>query len=246
KANKTMLSTGMGFSSESAVELPFLTITPRNIIVMMDETLMVTLNYTIPCHNRQDSYSIQAMSGDTELFVLKGNTTFTISCGDAQHIDIAIKGQTNSDFNETGKYNTVNSTKIAARGSVQLNLHGILLGITKLEVKLKHIGSSLTTGTNSTDVNENSNSRNVIDRSFNVDVLRVLRPIDEAFKVIVGCFISIVIMGFGCGLDLEAVKECLKKPIAPGIGLGCQYVLMPLVCILLIYIFRLFVCSSFL
>lgn len=35
-------------------------------------------------------------------------------------------------------------------------------------------------------------------------------------------------MGFGCKLDLGIVKECLKKPVAPGIGFGCQYLVMPL------------------
>lgn len=37
---------------------------------------------------------------------------------------------------------------------------------------------------------------------------------------------------FGARLDLEKVKGFLKKPVAPAIGAACQYVLMPLVSLL--------------
>ena len=229
KDDKNMPYSGTGSNVKSAVELPFLAITPRKIVVMMETDLMVTLNYTIPCHDNEDSYIIQAESGDTDLFILTGNTTFIVSCRDAQDTNIAKNDQTSFALNETDKYIIENATILIARGSVQLKLHGILLGITDIDIKLKHIGNSLTSGINNTDVTEDTYITDVIERTFNVDVLRVMRPIDDAFKVIVGCFISIVIMGFGCGLDLEVVKECVKKPVAPVIGLGCQYILMPLV-----------------
>ena len=34
---------------------------------------------------------------------------------------------------------------------------------------------------------------------------------------------------FGLSLDLNKVKEFLKKPLSPSIGLACQFILMPTV-----------------
>ncbi|XP_067943392.1 ileal sodium/bile acid cotransporter-like [Watersipora subatra] len=41
--------------------------------------------------------------------------------------------------------------------------------------------------------------------------------------------VTLTTFTFGLGLDLKKVKEYLKKPIAPGIGMGCQFIVMPLV-----------------
>ena len=41
--------------------------------------------------------------------------------------------------------------------------------------------------------------------------------------------IVVITFTFGIGLDLERVKKFIKRPIAPGIGMACQFVLMPLV-----------------
>ncbi|XP_067942453.1 ileal sodium/bile acid cotransporter-like [Watersipora subatra] len=38
-----------------------------------------------------------------------------------------------------------------------------------------------------------------------------------------------ITFSFGISLDLQKVKKYLKKPIAPGIGMACQFVLMPVI-----------------
>ena len=42
-------------------------------------------------------------------------------------------------------------------------------------------------------------------------------------------FVVINTFCFGVSLDLTKVKEILKKPVAPCIGMSCQYLLLPLV-----------------
>ena len=36
-------------------------------------------------------------------------------------------------------------------------------------------------------------------------------------------------VGMGCKIDLDVVKEVLRRPIAPTIGFCCQFIVMPLV-----------------
>ena len=224
--NKNLFNGRKGDNTSSTAELPILTITePRKLIVMMESNLMVTLNYSIPCSKKQDLFKLQTESDNTELFILKGNTSFDVSCIDAVEIDMYINDENASISNEPNKYVTNITTMLAATGSVKVQLHGVLLGLSQLNVRLKrNVAEMINMG-----VTESVNNTEMIERSFDVGILRVRRPIDNIFVIIIAFFISIIIMGFGCGLDLEVVKECLKKPIAPGIGLGCQYILMPLV-----------------
>lgn len=63
----------------------------------------------------------------------------------------------------------------------------------------------------------------------NVTVIRTPRPVDRAFIYTVAVLVSVAFVNMGCMLDLEIVKETLKKPIGPVIGFCCQYIFMPLV-----------------
>ena len=43
-------------------------------------------------------------------------------------------------------------------------------------------------------------------------------------------------INMGSALDIQIVKDCLKKPIGPAVGAFCQFVVMPLVGIFNYYI----------
>ena len=197
-------------------------VTPKTVSVMMEDEMSVMLNYSVPCNTSEETYTIQATSDNIRILRLVGNTTFKVTCLGAEVTD--SKHHIISQNNLTDRYNINNAMRLSARGSIKIRIRGILLGMANINTKLTLSDVNLTA-----DLKESNNNTDVIENTFTVGVLRVLRPIDNIFRIVMVFFISLVILGFGCGLDLEVVKECLKKPIAPGIGLGCQYIIMPLV-----------------
>jgi len=68
--------------------------------------------------------------------------------------------------------------------------------------------------------------------NYHVSVVRKERFIDHLFLGLVSLMVILANVGMGCKVDLAVVKEVLTKPIAPAIGFSCQYVIMPLVCVL--------------
>ncbi|ESO95075.1 hypothetical protein LOTGIDRAFT_93838, partial [Lottia gigantea] len=62
-----------------------------------------------------------------------------------------------------------------------------------------------------------------------VTVIKTKRLIDHIFRFCISFMLITTTIGFGCKTDLDVVKESLKRPIAPGIGVICQYLLMPLI-----------------
>ncbi|XP_070178201.1 sodium/bile acid cotransporter 5-like [Littorina saxatilis] len=66
-----------------------------------------------------------------------------------------------------------------------------------------------------------------------VTVMRVMRPVDYAFRIILYGFVILNTVGMGCKTEVSVVKEVLRKPIAPAIGFLCQYLLMPLIAFML-------------
>ena len=59
--------------------------------------------------------------------------------------------------------------------------------------------------------------------------MRERRLVDTIFhKVAVG-MILLINFGFGCEIDMGIIWGHLRRPIAPGIGFLCQFLIMPLV-----------------
>ncbi|XP_072934755.1 ileal sodium/bile acid cotransporter-like isoform X2 [Epargyreus clarus] len=67
-----------------------------------------------------------------------------------------------------------------------------------------------------------------VEGSLPVIIVRPERVIDTIFTTSVALFISLIFINFGCAMHWPTVKECLKKPIGPIIGLCGQFVFMPL------------------
>lgn len=69
-------------------------------------------------------------------------------------------------------------------------------------------------------------------KSSNELMVRVTRDKDLISKIFVASVIVIVCLTYinmGSALDLDVVLEVIKRPVAPAIGIFCQYVVMPLV-----------------
>ena len=101
------------------------------------------------------------------------------------------------------------------RGTVDVIVSSGVIGKEKIEFQLFA----------ENDVNANT----TIVQTYNVVVIRKLRPVDTIFRVVVYCVQVFVLTGFGAELDIQVVKQTLRKPVAPAIGFCCQYLVMPLV-----------------
>ena len=72
---------------------------------------------------------------------------------------------------------------------------------------------------------------------YDVTVVRTQTWVDYLFFGVVTIVVLSANVFMGFKIDLEVVKEVLKKPLAPGIGFVCQFIVMPLVGICVQYFF---------
>ncbi|CAL1540661.1 unnamed protein product [Lymnaea stagnalis] len=68
---------------------------------------------------------------------------------------------------------------------------------------------------------------NVVGRAI-VMVMQLPRTIDKVFRILLYIVIILATIGMGVSVELAVVKAVLRRPVAPLIGLGCQYICMPL------------------
>ena len=64
---------------------------------------------------------------------------------------------------------------------------------------------------------------------YSVSVVRKTSILDALFGIIIISLVTINYVNMGCHLDLQVVKETMKRPIGPVIGFVCQFTIMPLV-----------------
>ncbi|CAH0597716.1 unnamed protein product [Chrysodeixis includens] len=61
-----------------------------------------------------------------------------------------------------------------------------------------------------------------------VVVIRPQRVIDTIFVTSIATFVSLIFINFGCAMDWPTVKEVVKRPVGPIIGMAGQFLFMPL------------------
>lgn len=64
----------------------------------------------------------------------------------------------------------------------------------------------------------------------NIIVVRKQQLIDRIFVICVAGLMSIIFINFGCALDTDQLKQCIKKPIAPAVSFFAQFLILPIVC----------------
>lgn len=60
-------------------------------------------------------------------------------------------------------------------------------------------------------------------------VQRGQRVLDKVFIHVIILLVIVAYINMGCAIDLKVIKETLRRPVAPAIGLASQYLFMPLV-----------------
>merc|ERR1719495_3075720 len=106
------------------------------------------------------------------------------------------------------------------------NLTGEFLGFTK--VKAKIVAAQLPKG---------GEHELPAEKSMKVAVVRKKTIQSKLFSYSVAILVSLAYINMGCAMDVQVVKQTLRKPIGPLIGFCCQYIAMPLIAFGLGFIF---------
>lgn len=64
---------------------------------------------------------------------------------------------------------------------------------------------------------------------MNIAVVRKPQLIDKIFAICVVGLMSIIFINLGCVIDIEQLKQCVKKPIAPAVSFIAQFIILPIV-----------------
>lgn len=72
--------------------------------------------------------------------------------------------------------------------------------------------------------------QNSSDVHMNIVVIRKPQLIDKVFVICVASLMSIIFINFGCALDVQQLKQCVRKPIAPASSFFAQFLVLPIVC----------------
>lgn len=74
----------------------------------------------------------------------------------------------------------------------------------------------------------NGDKELVATNALNVVIIREKRTIDTIFTVTVAVLVSVIYINFGAALQMDKVKEILRRPVGPAIGFFGQFLVMPL------------------
>lgn len=113
----------------------------------------------------------------------------------------------------------LNTSYLRATNTYFVTLKGIFLGRTHLNISY-HLKNS-----SSHWIEEN---RTVCEQ-YPVSVVREKRWVDTLFIITVAALVVVGNVAMGCKIDLNVVYEVLRRPVAPAIGFGCQFIIMPVV-----------------
>ena len=115
--------------------------------------------------------------------------------------------------------NSLGFEKNASNWSLIFNISGHFLGITEIKAELK------------------LKDEIRAEKKLNVYVTRKKTIQSKIFAYSVAILVSLAYINIGCAMDIEVVKNTLKKPIGPAIGFISQFLIMPLLAYALGFIF---------
>lgn len=210
------------------------------IEVLMDSDFTTSFDFSIICINRNISMLLKVTAYNEDNLKVNGENLFPISCEDADEKNLRDVYSTPSPLK--GNATIPDWTIYVSQGQVTVKLRSGIIGVGTVEFTLLTVSKNPVDQASYSDLDElqTNNGTNatfvVVDPTksgktltYQIHVIRKIRPIDKIFRLVIYAVQIFTATGFGCKLDLKVVKENLWRPVAPGIGLACQYVLMPLV-----------------
>ena len=206
--------------------------TPMANYMFMEKLNTMGFQLLIECNSRQENISLSIKIDDVRIAKLISNTQINLTCINATFgntTDVTFMNSTQYPI----QYNIFDVPKLLLNALIEVDIYGEIIGKTFIHISLDRTShgdietgytpNSETNTKNEDDLNSGTSSKIML------VVVRIPRPIDVIFRVVITVFLITVTLGFGCKLDIDVVKKSLKKPIAVSIGLGCQYLIMPLV-----------------
>jgi len=208
------------------------------IEVMMDSEFTVTFDFVTICISQNISLVLQVNTGDSGSMDIIGNSEFLISCQNATGKDlynpdaIRLRQNTSDPLRQVKVY--------VAEREIDVKLKSGIIGFGVLKFLLYKVSNGTKEhyfnydpiDTKDPPFNETLvfNENNVYEKfSYDIAVVRKVRPVDIVFRLCIYCVQIFVATGFGAKLQLDVVKENVMRPVAVAIGLACQYILMPMV-----------------
>jgi len=118
-------------------------------------------------------------------------------------------------------------TDLGPEWSLSFNVSGTFLGFSALTLYVEETGPG-----------------NVSERLRDTDILPITvirskakKTASKVFGYSVAVLISLAYINMGCALDLQVLKEVLRRPVGPTIGFAAQFIFMPLCSFVLGYMF---------
>ncbi|XP_069114005.1 ileal sodium/bile acid cotransporter-like [Argopecten irradians] len=193
---------------------------PMDFFLFMDEVKTVSMSYRLVCDTPTDQVQLSFRSEDPRRFFVLSPTSVHISCENATETSVSIVNTSVTTAPASLPSLMTNlPTQLILSEAVDLQLSATLLGRSDLVISVRR--SSL-----DSDIISENGTMDILTFPFVVN--RKMRALDQVVQVIVYLFLIFITLAFGCKLDLKVVKNSIKKPIAVSIGLGCQYIVMPL------------------
>ena len=222
---------------DNSYEVPWLhliqTSLKLDLEVLMDSDFTLSFNYTVVCTNRERAFEVKFRTTDSNVLSVKDSDKVTITCENSTTESLYNIAPT---VPASSTYTLVSATPSSPQQSPEsfsyvdgvFNIHfgSAILGKVFIEFVLEEIDNTVADEGSGISIAKEIH-REVV--KYPVKVLRKIRPIDRLFRVIIYSVQVLVMVGFGIKLDLKIVKEHLWKPVAPVMGLCCQYLLMPTV-----------------
>lgn len=112
-----------------------------------------------------------------------------------------------AEWNSSNLYEKHDSTW---KGKIRIN--GNFIGRTNLVLEVKR----------------DADTFSVTNGTVPVVITRVERVIDTIFTTSVAVFIALIFINFGCAMHWPTVRDVIKRPIGPAIGMVGQFLFMPL------------------
>ncbi|XP_060080528.1 ileal sodium/bile acid cotransporter-like [Ylistrum balloti] len=191
---------------------------PTDYFLFMDEVKTVSMSYRLVCDRVTEKVLLNFRSDNPNRFFVLAPDHVLISCENATETVVSL-GNTSTTPMPLLSSKTDQPTEFVQSDTVKLQLSGVLLGRSDLVITVRR----------SSPENESISEDDIAGQlSFTFVINRKVKVLDRVVQVVVYCFLIFITLAFGCKLDLKVVKESIKKPIAVCIGLGCQYLVMPL------------------
>ena len=211
---------------------------PR-IEVLMDTDFTISFDYSIVCVSRDVSFLLTMSVTDDQNLEITGNSELIISCANATESVVNVQSLRRAwNATDQSKQGAKTRTVYIADGQIDVKMRSGIIGYSDVKFSIQESRNEFEDLASYTGPGTASNSSSLVildpessykTLSYKVTIIRKMRAIDKIFRLVVYAVQIFVATGFGAKLDLKVVKENLFRPVAPGIGLACQYLLMPLV-----------------